>query len=64
MEFRIRELANAQNVTAEALARRADVKYSALKNLWQGRTDDPRYSTISKIARALGVPVEQLEKQT
>jgi len=61
MKFRIRELAHEQNLTADELARRADVKYSALKNIWQGRTPDPRYMTIRNIARALGVPVEALE---
>lgn len=61
MKFRIRELARERELTAEDLARRADVKYSALKNLWQGRTKDPKYSTLRSIARALGVSVEQLE---
>ena len=61
MKFRIRELAREQNLTAEELARRADVKYSALKNIWQGRTRDPKYMTLRAIARALGVPIEQLE---
>lgn len=61
MKFRIKELAKEQDLTAEGLARRADIQYSALKNLWQGRTKDPKYSTLRAIARALGVPVEQLE---
>lgn len=61
MKFRIKELAKEQNITADELARRADVKYSALKNLWQGRTQDPKYSTVRAIARALGVSVEELE---
>lgn len=61
MRFRIRELAKERQMTAEDLARRADIKYSALKNLWQGRTKDPKYSTLRAVARALGVPVEQLE---
>lgn len=61
MKFRIRELAKEQGLTTEELAKRADIKYSALKNLWQGRTEDPKYSTMRAIARALGVPIEQLE---
>jgi len=64
MEFRIKELARAQDLTAEELAQRAGVRYSALKNIWQGRTRDPKYMTVRAIARALGVPVEQLERQT
>ena len=46
------------------LAKQAGIKYSALKNLWQGRTLDPKYSTMRAIARALGVSVEQLEDDT
>lgn len=61
MKFRVKELAAEQKISAEDLARRADLKYSAVKNLWQGRTGDPRYSTLRSIARALGVPIEQLE---
>jgi transcriptional regulator with XRE-family HTH domain len=63
MKFRIKELAREQGLTAEALARRADIQYSALKNLWQGRTKDPKYSTLRAVARALGVTVEQLEEK-
>lgn len=62
MKFRVKELAREQGLTAEQLARRADIQYSALKNLWQGRTKDPKYSTLRAVARALGVAVEQLEE--
>lgn len=62
MKFRIKELAKERQLTADELARRADVKYSALKNLWQGRTEDPKYSTLRAVAKALGVAVEQLEE--
>jgi transcriptional regulator with XRE-family HTH domain len=61
MKFRVRELAREREMTAEDLARAADLKYSAVKNLWQGRTGDPKYSTLRAVARALKVPVEQLE---
>ena len=53
MKFKIRELARAKGLTAEELARQAGIKYSALKNLWQGRTLDPKYSTLRAIAHAL-----------
>lgn len=62
MEFRVKELAQERGLTTEELARRAEVKYSALKNIWQGRTRDPKYGTLRAISRALGVPVEALEK--
>ena len=61
MKFRIKELAKERNLTAEQLARAADIQYSALKNIWQGRTGNPKYETLRAIARALNVPVEQLE---
>lgn len=61
MKFRVRDLAKEQGLTTDDLARRADLKYSVVKNLWQGRTADPKYSTLRAIARALGISVEQLE---
>jgi transcriptional regulator with XRE-family HTH domain len=61
MKFRVRELARAQQMTAEDLARQAGLRYSAVKNLWQNRTPNPKYGTLRAIARALGVSVEQLE---
>ena len=61
MKFRIRELARAQNLTMEELAQKAGLKYSTVKNLWQGRTSDPNYSTLRALAVALGVTVEGLE---
>lgn len=62
MRFRIRDLAKERDLTTEELARRADLKYSVVKNLWQGRTPNPKYLTLRAIAKALGVPVEQLEE--
>ena len=64
MKFRIRELARDEGLTMEELALRAGIKYSTVKNLWQGRTADPSYSTLRAVARALGVTVEQLEEKS
>lgn len=61
MQFRIKTLARARGWTMEDLAVRSGVKYSTVKNLWQGRTKDPAYSTLRALAHALGVLVEQLE---
>jgi transcriptional regulator with XRE-family HTH domain len=64
MKFRIRELAKARGLTMEDLAIKSGIKYSTVKNLWQGRTLDPSYSTLRAVAFALGVPIEQLEDRT
>mgnify|MGYP001092980133 CR=1 FL=1 len=59
--FRVRELAQARGWTAEELARQSKLKLSTVRNLWQGRTEDPSYSTVRAIAQALGVRIEELE---
>lgn len=61
MQFRIKTLTHARGWTLEDLAFHSGVKYSTVKNLWQGRTKDPSYSTLRAIAHALGVSVEGLE---
>ena len=63
-KFRIKDLAKERGWTAEELARRANLKVSTVQNLWQGRIDDPRYSTLKALALALNVPVESLETVT
>jgi transcriptional regulator with XRE-family HTH domain len=63
MRFRIKTLARTRGWTLEELAFHSGVKYSTVKNLWQGRTKNPSYGTLRALAHALGVSVEQLEAQ-
>ena len=58
--FRVKELARERNMTIEELAFKSGVKYSTVRNLWQGKVSNPNYSTLSAIARAMGVMIEDL----
>lgn len=57
---RIRDLRTERRLTQEELAQRADVVVRTVQNLEAGRIT-PRHKTRRAIAKALGVPVEQLE---
>lgn len=59
-KFRVKELARERGMTSEELALKSGVKISTVRNLWQGRVRDPNYSTLSAIARALDVRIEDL----
>jgi len=47
-------------LTQEALARKADISYNTIIKLETGGIKDPRISTLSKVAKALGVTVDAL----
>lgn len=59
-KFRVKELAKARGMTSEELAIKSGIKISTVRNLWQNRVGDPNYSTLSAIAGALGVRIEEL----
>jgi transcriptional regulator with XRE-family HTH domain len=59
-KFRVKELAKARGMTSEELAIKSGVKISTVRNIWQNRVSDPNYSTLSAIAGALGVSIEDL----
>lgn len=59
-KFRVKELAREKGMTSEELALKSGVKLSTVRNLWQNRVSDPNYSTLSAIARALEVTIEDL----
>ena len=58
--LKIREIAEAQGITAARLARRADLAYGTVKALWDDPDRDAALSTLEKIADALGVQVIDL----
>lgn len=58
--LRIRELAEAQGLTAARLSRRADLAYGTVKAIWDGKRDDVALHTLTAIAGALGVSVRDL----
>lgn len=59
--FRIKQLAQERGFTTEGLARRSNVKFGTVRNLWQNRTHDPNYTTMKALARTLQVSIEELE---
>ena len=60
VRFRVKELARERGLTSEELAYKSGVKLSTVRNLWQNRVQDPAYSTLAAIARALEVRIEDL----
>lgn len=58
---RIRELRLARKLTQEQVARAADLGGSHLAKIEQGGIVDPSWSTVCAIAKALGVPVTELQ---
>jgi transcriptional regulator with XRE-family HTH domain len=57
---RIRALRIERGLSQEEVARRTDIGLRAYGDLERGHTQDPHYSTLRGIARALGVPVTEL----
>ncbi len=51
-----------QGLTQDDLAKKADIKYSTLTKIEGGVVTKPSVQTIAKIAKSLGVSVEELIK--
>jgi transcriptional regulator with XRE-family HTH domain len=49
-------------LTQDDLAKKADVKYTTLMKVESGTVNKPSVQTMDKIARALGVSIEDLIK--
>src|SRR4051812_38154981 len=60
---RVRAVRKARDLSQEALAREAGVSLNLVNKLERGVVTDPHYSTLSGIARALGVPVQELVRE-
>ncbi|MCD6192142.1 MAG: helix-turn-helix transcriptional regulator [Candidatus Aminicenantes bacterium] len=59
---RIKQLRQKNNLTQEKLAIKAGVPYTTLTKIESGVIKKPSVQTIAKIAKALGVPIENLLK--
>jgi transcriptional regulator with XRE-family HTH domain len=57
---RLRALRKAANMTQQQLAEAAGLSISVVTQIEQGKTPDPRISTLWDLARALGVSIDQL----
>ena len=51
-----------QGLTQDDLAKKANIKYSTLTKIEGGVVTKPSVQTIQKIAKSLGVPMEELLK--
>lgn len=57
---RIREARKARGMTQEELARRAGMSLKGMGDIERGAVPDPHYTSLSKIAEGLGVPIGEL----
>ena len=60
--MRLRELRKQRNLTQEVLAELSGVDQVTISYIEIGKVRNPHWETVSKIARALGVGVEELFK--
>jgi len=58
----IRKLRAKLGLTQDDLAKKADIKYTTLMKVESGVVNKPSVQTMAKIAKALGVAIEDLLK--
>ena len=58
----IKKLRAKLGVTQDDLAKKADIKYTTLMKVESGTVNKPSVQTMAKIAKALGVSIEDLIK--
>jgi transcriptional regulator with XRE-family HTH domain len=58
----VKRMRSAAGLTQQALAVAAGLSISAITQIEQGTNEDPRASTLSALARVLGVTVDDLLK--
>jgi transcriptional regulator with XRE-family HTH domain len=59
---RIRELRNKRGISQEKLARLADVSYNTIVKIEAGDSKSPTFRTMTGIAKALGISLDDLAK--
>lgn len=57
---KVKKLREKLGLSQEKLARLADVSNNTVINIESGKQKNPTVETISKIAKALNVPIEEL----
>lgn len=60
---KIKQLREKKGLSQEKLARIADVSNNTIVNIESGKQTNPTIETVSKIAKALGVDIEELLKK-
>jgi len=58
----IKKLRAKLGLTQDDLAKKADIKYTTLMKVESGTVNKPSVQTMAKIAKALGVSIEDLLK--
>ena len=56
----IKRLRAKLDMTQDDLAKKADIKYTTLMKVESGTVNKPSVQTMAKIAKALGVSIEEL----
>ena len=59
-KLKVREIAEAQGLDRAKLARRADVTYATVHNIWNNPFADVSITTLEKLAQALNCDVSEL----
>ena len=57
---KVKQLREKLGLSQEKLARLADVSNNTIINIEAGKQDNPTIDTLKKVAKALGIPVEDL----
>lgn len=60
IRLRVREVIQASNITQSKLSRVADVPLNTIQVLYHNPYHDPKLSTLYRLAKALGVAVNDL----
>ena len=58
----IKKMRTKLSLTQDDLAKKADIKYTTLMKVESGTVNKPSVQTMAKIAKALGVSIEELIK--
>jgi len=58
----IKRARNKLGLTQDDLAKKADIKYTTLTKVESGTVNKPSVQTMAKIAKVLGVSIEELIK--
>ena len=58
----IKRIRSRLGLTQDDLAKKADIKYTTLMKVESGTVNKPSVQTMAKIAKALGVSIENLIK--
>ncbi|MBO0782855.1 MAG: helix-turn-helix transcriptional regulator [Ktedonobacteraceae bacterium] len=63
IRLKVKEIAEQKRISMTRLSRIADINYKTIRALFSDPYRDVAYSTLLKLSRALGVPVEALVEE-